>query len=54
MTGTALRTKTEIHSELEQEVQGGAKTGMRPFMQEGKFKFLHTWCVAIGVKSLNK
>jgi ubiquinone/menaquinone biosynthesis C-methylase UbiE len=54
MTGTAPLTKTEINSELEQEVRGGKKTGMRPFMQEGKLKFLHTWCVAIGIKSLNK
>ena len=54
MTGTDPQTRNAIFNELEQEVRGGAKTGMRPFMQEGKLKFLHTWCVAIGIKSSNK
>ncbi len=50
MTATDPHTKGEISKELEQELRGGAKTGMRPFMQDGKLKFLHTWCVAIGIK----
>jgi hypothetical protein len=50
MTGTAPDTKGEISKELEQELRGGTRTGMRPFMQDGKLKFLHTWCVAIGIK----
>jgi ubiquinone/menaquinone biosynthesis C-methylase UbiE len=54
MTGTESQTRMAISSELERELSGGAKTGMRPFMQDGKLKFLHTWCVAIGIKSLNK
>ena len=50
MTGTPAHIKSEISKELEQELKGGAKTGMRPFTQDGKLKFLHTWCVAIGIK----
>ena len=54
MTGTDPQTRNTINSELEQEVRGGAKTGMRPFMQDGKLKFRHTWCVAIGIRLANK
>jgi ubiquinone/menaquinone biosynthesis C-methylase UbiE len=50
MTGTEQQTKSAIIGELEQEMSGGAKTGLRPFMQDGKLKFMHTWCVAIGIK----
>jgi ubiquinone/menaquinone biosynthesis C-methylase UbiE len=54
MTGTDPQTRNTISSELEQELQGGAQTGMRPFMQDGKLKFRQTWCVAIGINSPNK
>ena len=50
MTGTDTHKKSEISKTLKQELDGGAKTGMRPFSEEGKLKFLHTWCVAIGIK----
>jgi ubiquinone/menaquinone biosynthesis C-methylase UbiE len=54
MTGTDSQTRIAISSELERELRGDAKTGMRPFMQDGKLKFRHIWCVAIGIKSFNK
>jgi ubiquinone/menaquinone biosynthesis C-methylase UbiE len=54
MTGTDPQTRNTISSELDKELKGGEKTGMRPFMQDGKLKFRHTWCVAIGIRLANK
>ncbi|MBN1865604.1 MAG: methyltransferase domain-containing protein [Victivallales bacterium] len=54
MTGTNFQTRDRIKAELQAELRGGAKTGMRPYMQEGTLKFLQTWCVAIGTRSSAK
>jgi len=54
MTETDQQTEVVISNELKQELQGGVKTGMRPYLQDGTLKFIQTWCVAIGTRSSNK
>ena len=54
MTETDQQTEVAISNELKQELQGGVKTGMRPYLQDGTLKFIQTWCVAIGIRSSNK
>ncbi|MBN2455820.1 MAG: class I SAM-dependent methyltransferase [Sedimentisphaerales bacterium] len=54
MTGTDRQTKLAIRSELEREIAGGSKTGMRPYLEGGKLKFLQTWCVVTGTKPSNE
>jgi len=51
MTETDPQTEAAIRHELKGELQGGAKTGMRPYRQDGTLKFTQTWCVAIGTRS---
>ena len=50
MTGTDRGTREAIERELLQEVEGGSKTGMRPYVEGGKLKFLQTWAIVIGHK----
>ena len=52
MTGTKPETVGILKEALSKEVSGGSKTGMRPFMKNGDLKFLQTWSVFVGVKSL--
>ena len=54
MTGTDKQTDATIRRELEQEIEGGKKTGMRPYREDGLLKFLQVWSVIIGMKSSNK
>lgn len=51
MTGAGEQASIKVRSELEQELNGGAHTGMRPYMQDRKLKFTQTWCVAVGIVS---
>ena len=53
MTGTEEQRSMTVRNELEQELNGGGQTGMRPYMQDRKLKFTQTWCVAIGIVSSN-
>ena len=51
MTGTKLETVKIIKEDLVKEINGGSKTGMRPFMKNGGLKFLQVWAVVIGMKT---
>jgi ubiquinone/menaquinone biosynthesis C-methylase UbiE len=50
MTGTDPQTTAAIQQALEQELDGGSTTGMRPYRENGALKFLQVWAVFIGVK----
>ena len=50
MTDTPPEAKAEIERALTAEIEGGAKTGQRPFMADDRIKFLHTWATIIGTK----
>jgi hypothetical protein len=51
MTGTDPQTTAIIQQALEQELDGGPPTGMRPYQAHGVVKFLQVWAVLIGMKS---
>jgi ubiquinone/menaquinone biosynthesis C-methylase UbiE len=48
MTGTQPKTVEYIRSELMGDIEGGPKTGMRPFMENDSLKFLQIWSIIIG------
>ena len=50
MTGAGARTRRVIRSELESEIAGDQRTGMRPYVENGCLKFLQEWCVITGKK----
>ena len=50
MTGTKPETIEIIQEALRIDMNGGAKTGMRPHIDNGVLKFLHVWSVMIGRK----
>lgn len=50
MTGRDQQTKRAIRGELEREIAGDCKTGMRPHVEGGKLKFLQVYCVVTGTK----
>lgn len=49
MTGAEEQAKVMVRNELEQELDGHGQTGMRPYMQDGRLKFMQTWCVVVGM-----
>jgi len=53
-TGTNQQTRAMIRSELEREIVGNGKTGMRAFIEDGQLKFIQVWSVIIGTKPSNK
>ena len=40
----------EIEHAIRDEMSGGAATGLRPFVREGRLKFWQTWMVVVGGK----
>jgi ubiquinone/menaquinone biosynthesis C-methylase UbiE len=50
LTQTPLKIKEKITQTLRNELSGGESTGMRPFEEEGKIKFLQTWVLAVSRK----
>jgi len=50
MTRTDTQTIATMRKRLEQEVEGGPPTGMRPYREDGGLKFLQVWSVVVGVK----
>jgi len=44
MTETDQQTNITIRNKLNEELQGGAKTGMRPYLHDEALKFIQTWC----------
>ena len=51
MTGTDPQTTATIRQALEQELDGGPATGMRPYQERGVLGFLQVWAVMVGTKS---
>lgn len=50
LTQTPPEIKEKITQNLSTELSGGLPTGMRPFVEEGKIKFLQTWVVVVSGK----
>lgn len=50
LTQTPPEIKEKITQNLSTELSGGLPTGMRPFVEEGKIKFLQTWVVVMSRK----
>lgn len=50
MTGTTPETRGLIREQLEGDIRGTVRTGMRPFRENGRLKFTQTWAVVIGSK----
>jgi ubiquinone/menaquinone biosynthesis C-methylase UbiE len=48
MTGTNPETIEFLKEELMKDIDGGSKTGMRPFLESGTLKFLQEWSIMIG------
>ena len=48
MTGTKPGTVELLKEELMKDINGGSKTGMRPFLESGSLKFLQVWSIMIG------
>lgn len=40
--------RTQLHEELEEELSGGATTGMRPQRRDGELYFTQRWAIAVG------
>lgn len=51
MTGVDQQTQLAIRGELEREIAGDEKTGMRPFMTGKQLKIMQVWSVVICIKS---
>ncbi len=51
MTGTDPQTTATIQQALEQELDGGPATGMRPYQERDVLGFLQVWAVLIGTKA---
>jgi SAM-dependent methyltransferase len=51
MTEADNQTRKAIMAVLDREINGGGKTGMRPFYEGDKLKFYQVWAIAIGTKS---
>jgi len=51
LTKTDHSIRDEIRKELELDIKSGPKTGMRPYTDGGKLKFMHKWAIVIGTKS---
>lgn len=49
-TSTATPAREQIVRDLQAELDDGPATGMRPFLQQDRLMFLHTWSVVVGVK----
>lgn len=41
----------QVRAALQAEIDGGPVTGMRPFLRDGKLRFMHTWVIVVGVKA---
>ena len=51
LTKTAEATAKEIRRIMEEEMNGGAKTGFGPFKKDGEIYFLQRWILFIGMKN---
>jgi hypothetical protein len=51
LSATPPARTREIRKELEADIAGVARTGMRPFARAGVLKFTQTWVIALGDKA---
>lgn len=52
MTGTSSQNRGIINRAMQEDLNGGEKTGFSPFTDEsGNIKFIHHWALVIGEKS---
>ncbi|NMA95424.1 MAG: methyltransferase domain-containing protein [Clostridiales bacterium] len=50
LTDAPKDSRAAITESLLQELDGGKKTGMRPYIKDNKIYFLHTWMLIVGQK----
>lgn len=50
MTATPEHIGNQIREQLKDEIDGGTETGMRPYFNEERLKFMQTWAIFIGEK----
>jgi len=50
MTSAGTEARQLIREELNRELQGSHRTGMRPFMRDNRVMFTQTWATALAVK----
>lgn len=50
VTRTPPEVEAAIRAELGTEIDGGAATGMRPFVRDGRLHFRQTWMIAVAGK----
>src|SRR5215217_2435180 len=50
LAATPLARAREIRKELEADIAGAVRTGMRPFARHGVLKFIQTWVIVLGDK----
>jgi hypothetical protein len=49
-THTEENRRRQILELMQRELEGGAESGMRPFLTEDKLMFMHTWGIVVGEK----
>lgn len=50
LTKDTREVKNTIINALENELQGGKKTGMNPYIKDDSLYFLHKWMLVLGQK----
>ena len=54
MTETDIETQGLIIENIQQELSGGEQTGLRPFRMDGRIKFMQTWVIIMGERTLGE
>ena len=54
MTETDIETQELIIENIQQELSGGEQTGLRPFIMDGRIRFMQTWAIIMGEKTLSE
>ena len=50
LTTVSSDLENTIIANVSEELNGGNKTGLQPYMEEGKIKFIHTWLMLVAKK----
>ena len=53
LTNTGPEARHTILEAMEQELDGGPPTGMRPFRKDGEIMFHHSWVILLGCKTVH-
>ena len=54
MTETDIETQGLIIENIQQELSGGEQAGLRPFRMDGRIKFMQTWAMIMGERTLGE